>query len=95
MSEHLQEIVDYAIKNDFKIKFTPKRKHAVFKHKRSGLKVETKLYVDDGEIWVWFSDNNGMSGNDPDYDFVHTFKQYVDNPEEETPWPWHSSFRES
>lgn len=75
---HLQKIIDFAVANGYEIKYSLARKRASFRNKTTDHRINTALCrsKDDADIWVWFDDeSSGMSGNDPDYEFLQTFKR--------------------
>jgi hypothetical protein len=82
MSRYLQRVIDIATRCGFKMKFNRNRKKCTFTNvinQRVTIELETELYVEDGEIVVWFNCNDGMSGNDSDYAFWKSFKRMMTN----------------
>jgi len=72
--DELQTILTIAEKYNIGITFSPARKVAHFKDKNRWM--SAVLYVEDGELWVNF-DSILMTGNDPVYEFVDTFKNWA------------------
>ena len=72
----LQKTIDFAVKNGYQVKTSPKRTRATFINRDIGHEIRATLYRMQGDdmIWVNFDDRtSGISGNDPADEFYDTF----------------------
>jgi hypothetical protein len=75
----MQKTINFAKKNGYEVKISPKGTRVSFYNPRYDHSVKTSIYKDGGELWVNFHDeDSGMSGNDPIGDFYGTFANAVE-----------------
>ena len=83
----LQKTIDFAAKRGFQIKTSPKRTRATFVNNKLNFTIKAILYRQNGELWVNWVMNGGMSGNDPIdefyYEFVEAYKEAVNDAREQ------------